>query len=648
MADLKLKRIELRNWMKIKSAKLDFPSAGVVLVTGSNLASDGKLSSVGAGKTSLGEALSRALCGIDGRFTSLKDCSDDAVGKDTYVRVDADLLGKPLVVEIGYKCKELSLTGEGLRFTLDGKQVERGHIDQTRVELTKTLRVTPELAEWTVFLDGDKLKFNKIGQSSVVDLLMTALAQPPWTDYKVRSESVLGKFKRNLSGEESAHMEAKNRIGAIDRDIASARSRLVAVQDDYDSRVKAHESTKQGVKDQVKVKELVISNLSIQQTQAVKALKELEAKSAEEYAVLEATRSSILDREAVIIEKREKALEDHLSAKSVVAQTKTALQAMQKVPKDCPTCKKPWDKAHGEKELSNAALAVKTSETKAASVQKVYDAHNADYDAIKVEIRGVDTRMRQLGAGSKTSQLSSDYEQRKAQIDRTEREVARLKVDLARMEGGVDRAQVDRHEAVLDRIEKDKVSAQLRVEETAKSLAQSAEALKVIEYWHKAFGPTGIPNMVLTDTIAPLNSVAKRISGLMTGSTLEINFSTSRQLATGDAKSELVVKVNNRIGSKKMSGSSKGESGLTNLIIAETLSEVGSVSNRIGYRWYDEITNGQDPVIRRSLFSYMKEVAQRLGILVFVVDHSQEVASYADHVLIVEKSPTGTNLRWKR
>ncbi len=647
MADIKLKRMVLRNWMKIKSAELVFPDRGVVLVTGSNLASGGKLLSVGSGKTSIGEALSRTLCGVNGRFASLGHFSSDDLNKDTYVRVDAELIGKPLVVETGYKCNELSKTGEGLRFTYDGKQVERGHIDQTRQELTGTIRVTPELADWTVFLDGDKLKFNRMGQKGVVDLLMTALAQPPWTAYHERSSGVLSKFKRNMSGEESTHTEAKNRLESVKRDLASAKSQLVNLRQDYDRRVGEHESKKTEITSQIEANKKVVLKLEQEQKDTEKKLRDLEDKKAQDYTVLETKRTALVDKEAVEASKRESALEKQLSAKSVLTNAKTALAAMLKVPKNCPTCKKPWDSAHKEEEISKSEDNVERAGAVYNTALDVYTAANTTYEEIRKKIRSIDGEMRDLSAGADTSGLSVDHERRTAQINRINRDNQTLQVNLARMDSGVDKTQLERQSAVIEQRQNDLESATVRVEETSKSLAQSTEALKVIEYWHKGFGPTGIPNMVLADAIAPLNSVAKRISNLMTGGTLEVNFSTSRQLASGDAKSELTVRVNNKIGSKRMEGSSKGEAGLTNLIIAETLSEVGSVSSRIGYRWYDEITGGQDPVVRRSIFAYMKDVAQRLGILIFVVDHHVEASSYADHVLVVEKTDEGTNLRWK-
>jgi DNA repair exonuclease SbcCD ATPase subunit len=143
-----------------------------------------------------------------------------------------------------------------------------------------------------------------------------------------------------------------------------------------------------------------------------------------------------------------------------------------------------------------------------------------------------------------------------------------------------------------------------------------------------------------------MNEVSRAISNRMTGGTIHVSYSTTKLLATGESKAKLVVNVDNSIGDSDVQGSSKGEGGLTNFIIAETLSEVGNVSNRIGFRWYDEIVPHQDPVVAKSIYAYMKEVANRLGVLIFLVDHSPAAENYADKVLLVEKYEDKTNVSW--
>jgi DNA repair exonuclease SbcCD ATPase subunit len=186
--------------------------------------------------------------------------------------------------------------------------------------------------------------------------------------------------------------------------------------------------------------------------------------------------------------------------------------------------------------------------------------------------------------------------------------------------------------------------AQDGLKAAAEALAVAQATLKVMDYWNVAFSPYGIPNMVLREALAPLNAEARRISTTMTGGTIEVVYSTTRELASGMEKAQLNIEVNNLLGSQDLAGSSKGECGLTNFIISETLCNVGQVARRVGYRWYDEVVPHQDPKVCHAIYSYLSEIAQKLGILIFMVDHNPLVANYADHFLVVEKKGTPNNV----
>ena len=256
--------------------------------------------------------------------------------------------------------------------------------------------------------------------------------------------------------------------------------------------------------------------------------------------------------------------------------------------------------------------------------------------------------MRNEGQTQDVEALSEDYSRHEKLVRNLNAMIHQREINLTRLQQGVDVTFVNKKVAVVEERQRALENAKLAVETTAADLALDEQALKVVQYWYKAFGPTGIPNMILTDAVPLLNRVAQRISTLMTGNTLQVTYSTVRELVSGESRAQLVTKVVNRIGSKRLEGSSKGEGGLTNLIIAENLNEVGQVSNRVGFRWYDEVTSNQDPVVRRSIFAYLKEIAHRMGILIFVVDHHVEAASYADYVLLAEKSKEyGTTYSWR-
>ena len=649
MVDLKLKRVSIRNWMKFRHVELDLPEKGLVLVQGVNTASGGALLSVGSGKTGIGEAISRTLLGVNGRFNTLKQFSTDKSG-NTYVRLEAELFDKPLVVESGYKCKELSSTGEALRYHYDNKTVERGTIQQTREELSNLLGVSPLLASWTVFIDGDSIKFNKLGQADSVELVMASLRQPPWSQYHEQSKKVVGAFRRALAQTEATHQNAASAaqsaqaaLEQVKREVATERTRYEAAKRQNDEQV-------QRLKKAINSKKQKVEEAKLEMAEIAKKLKLMEDQRAAEAHKLEIKLHEIEDKLHAAEEARQPFNDAKWKADQKVTEARVAYNNYAGAAKECPTCKRPMGKID---ENHLAALKAKWVEAKAAADLAATAAAGAEQKVVTLntQYRQISQQHREVSAKQDVDALADRHEELEIALSSAGEEIHEWELDIARCQQGPSDANLRTVEGRLGDRKEAVTKSQAALDEAAHALAADQATLKVLDYWNVAFSPYGIPNMVLRDAIAPLNKEARRVSATMTGGTIEVRYSTTRELASGLEKAQLNIEVDNKLGDKDLSGSSKGEAGLTNFIIAETLSEVGQVSRRVGYRWYDEIVPHQDPKVCHSIYSYMKETAHRLGILVFLVDHNPVAANYADHVLIVEKKGddgkvTGT-VRWR-
>lgn len=649
MSDLRLKSIEIRNWMTVRSARIDFPEKGLVLVIGHNQASEGKLLSVGAGKTALGEALSRALLGVTGRFSHLGYYLPDGTRDGMYVKVEADLQKKPFVVEMGFRCPEMPGDGEALRFKHgDYSSVQAARSAQTRSQLGQTLQVTPELAGWTTFIDGDKLKFNRISQEDSVNLLMTALAQPPWTEYLELANKKLQAAKSQVKVSERALDVAKENLACLDHELKASEEDHRCAQEDYE-RQKTEQALKiAGLKAQIKADKATVKTGQTRMTAIKKELAELEKARAEQNHKWDIERQALRDDRAEIDETWAAALRQRTSDETQLLNDQEVRDEMQLVPKNCPKCGKPWDQAHSEEALTSVQKKIEESQKKFNKSDKKHKQQQTLRSEINNKITELDRKMRSEGQTGVTQELGFEYNRLERQGRSVEGMIQQREVSLAKLESGIDATFVNKKLAVVEERRRMAENCKLTVETAANDLTLDQETEKVVQYWYRAYSSGGIPNMILSDAVPMLNRIAQRISAMMTGGTLQVSYSTTRLLVSGEPRPQLVTKVTNRIGSKRMEGSSKGESGLTNLIISENLNEVGQVSRRIGYRWYDEVTSGQDSVVRQSIFTYLKEVANQQGILIFVVDHHSEAANFADYVLVAEKSrEQGTVYHWR-
>jgi len=648
MPQTKLKAITIRNWQTVQEAALQFPDRGLVLVQGSNVAAHGRFKSIGAGKTALGEAISRCLLGVPGRFAHLGHYSRDDKG-DTLVSLECIHAKKPLLVEMGYKEPSLSPTGEALRFTYDGEQVWRDRINSTRTDLERLLTVSTDLAGWTVHLDGDQLKFGNLGQKSAVELLMTALMQPPWTQYHQKLTSRLTQCKRELSSDREDLERKHAELETADYNVQTATQAVERAETVYETALAEQKARVKAAKDRVA---RIKAEAEKRDGQMAKLKKQIEVNTAKNADAEKKLETEVRERREALRQAEAKFAElmaDRKLARQALDTEERKLREMQDTPKNCPTCGKPWDKGHSSKAITAQEAAVEKATKKLeAARSKAKDFEDTTKASAEKSVNESEERWETLRDQAPVTQLSEDYEDLENAQRRSHNEMVAATRDLATAEAPISDSAVEKAKAVLSEKIEAKAKAEQAVQKIAQQVTESEQLVGVVGYWQEAFGPTGIPNMILRDAIGPLNETARRISNAMTGGLLQVGYSTTRALASGKEKAELVISVTNKLGCRRAEGSSKGEASLINLIVAETLAEVGNTASRIGYRWYDEVGANHDDVVRRAIFSYLRETANRTGTVIFLVTHNPEAASYADHILVATKGKDGTTYRWER
>lgn len=643
---LKIKHICLRNWMKISDANVVFPDYGLVMVLGHNAASGGALESVGSGKTSFGEALSRTLLGHSGRFTHAKNCSTDRKG-DTYIALKCDLDGEPLLVESGYKCQELSKSGEALRYTWREQVIERGHINETRQQLNQLLGINDMLVPWTVFIDGDDLRFNKMSQANSVDMVLAALRQPPWNDYYDSAKSLLGEFRRDIAKLEAQAESHQIRLTSAKEDVLDAKTALQGAQETYDTAKAAQKDRIAAKQARLDERDKSIGHAKDRRKKIVEEIKQIEVTKAEGHHKLEIELREGEENLRKFRERRKTHMAHWQEAQEAATEAQSHYTAYRDSVDTCPTCQRPMgDEKIDPIRLQKLKEDASTAKADAAKRRELISASDQDIEDWEETLEEIQAQIKELSVETQIRALSNEDHRLEQSIQEDQDSCAAIQEQIQRLKAELSDAEIKSCQATLE--ERRRVVAKTK-EALAQSKAELEESLsqaKVLDYWAKAFSPVGIPNLVLREAIAPLNQEAKRISALMTGGTINVTYSTRRELATGQQKAELVVNVDNKLGCDDIAGSSKGESRLTNLVIAETLSEVGQVTRQAGYRWYDEILTNLDKTSRTNILKYLKEVASKMKVLIFVVDHHTETASFADYVLKIEKLEDSAKVSW--
>jgi len=642
MPDLSLKSVLIRNWMSCRDVTLEFPSCGLIWVSGT----------VGSGKTALGEAICRTLIGSGSRFSRLGEASTDEKG-NLYVKLDCTLGDKKLSVELGHRCAELSKSGEGLRFTYNDRKVEHGHIDKTREELTRVIRVSPKLAKWAVFVDGAKIDFDDLPEKEAVELLMESLSQPPWTQWHENAKKTSASFDVALAQAESEHANATSRRAQAEKLLNQAKTDLEAANSSYAKAVadQQPELERKKVRKSTLLETLAQCKASIADSK--EAIRKIETDHADDFHRLEIERQGLVDQMAQGKPERKKLNDAVNAADSEWRRLNKEHSTLAAKPTKCPTCSRAWDRGPSEQEISVAKQKLTDAAQQLQNAEVLLTQANAVADGLNKQIEDVDERHGGLrkAVRREVESISRSIEEWEDKAEQSGNALETVNSQLATLEQGPSTAAIDRAEAVLDERTRALEKAESDVKTAASAIVEAKEAVKVVRYWVKAFGASGIPNMVLKESIAPLNDTSRRISSMLTAGNLNVAYATSKEMATGQERAKLVMTVEHKRGSAmrtgNVRGSSKGQAGITNLIVAETLSSVGNVSSRVGFRWYDEVLNSQDPLVRRATLAYLKDLAHRMGILIFIVDHHPEPANYADKILLVEQDANEiTTVRW--
>lgn len=635
MADLVLKRFSARNWMTIKETEIAFPSSGLVLLSGA----------VGTGKTGLTEALCRMLFGAVGRFNNFGDYSTDEKG-NTYLKLETEFRGKALVIESGYCCREMSLTGEALRYSYDGGEpVERSRIAETRNEINAILGISRELAESLISVDGDKLKFNRMGQGDLVEIVMQVLNQPSWDSHYRKALGTLNTFKRDVARDETAVTNAHTSRKDADAALTEAQEDLQAAIDERDKKEASRAASLAECVKQIADIARQDADYAVQMEDIDHQIKRKAKQLAKEEHEAEIHRNNMNDNVDTLQAQKEKLVETRSKLEAAVEKAEDAVNALLGEPEFCPKCSKPWDKKHGAEEIQKARYSLETAEAAYEKQVVIVAAADKDLAAAREKVKQANQALREFRDTFNVKQLSESFQEIEGKVSKNQRESHRWQLQKVHYEKPVDGAAVASAQTVVKLATTSVTEAEEEVKTAADALAETKEGLRLVEYWTKAFSPNGIPNMLLNETVTPLNDVAQRVSHQLGRGMMEVWFSTTKKLVSGEQKPCLNVQVKNRMGSSKASGCSKGESTLTNLVILESLSELGRVSSRVGLRVFDEPFTNADDVVARALYAYLAELAKTS--LIFLADHNAVASNYANYILGVTKQGDGTAYAWQ-
>ena len=157
-------------------------------------------------------------------------------------------------------------------------------------------------------------------------------------------------------------------------------------------------------------------------------------------------------------------------------------------------------------------------------------------------------------------------------------------------------------------------------------------------FWVDGFSAKGLRSHMLKIVAPILNTAAAKYSEVVTGGEIEVLFSTTKTLKSGDEREEFSIQVTTEDGADSYTGCSAGEKARVDLIIAFALGDLAQrrARKQIPFRFLDEPFESIDEEGNEAILSLLK--SQKDYNTVYCITHKQSFQQLFNKHLCVVKS----------
>lgn len=166
---------------------------------------------------------------------------------------------------------------------------------------------------------------------------------------------------------------------------------------------------------------------------------------------------------------------------------------------------------------------------------------------------------------------------------------------------------------------------------------QYEKEIAKLEFWEKAFAPTGIRSYVLEQVTPVLNERAKHYCKLISQGEMSVEFTTkTKQKKKVVDKFQILTSFKH--GAASWKGVSEGEKARANLVISLALGDLAAYRShkKLKFRFLDEVFSHVDETGSDVIIKLLKDQKKQYGT-VFVVTHSPRVQSQFKKKITITK-----------
>lgn len=618
------KKLIIKNFLSIQEATVALDGRGLILIEGVNK-TNGAFKSNGSGKTSLLEGIVYAIYDTTSKGLKADDVINNIIKKNTEVILEGVKGSDTYRIE---RYRKHSKHKNKVLLFVNDKEITEKSAKDTNATIERLVGI-----DYNTFINSilfsqgtgagrfatatDKEKKEIL--ENVVNLAVYATAQEV---AKSRIKNKQEEINNNLRATERLNWELSNVDMLEQQDQESYKQTKQMLQGEMDNMTKTVDALSEYCK----------TNITTV-NEVMESLEELKAKRENAINVDLSSYTNDINQEYL-------SLQNKINEQQRITVKKDEIVVQyKKVASDthCPICGNELDAQHREEELAKLKSQLtelliqlqtltteveRDTQTYNANLEKYqklkesHDATNTAYRAIVDEINYKEQWLQNHEANKK------QYKDRIAHIQDTVNKLSLLPEPQPRT---AERKSIQ-----------DKINAQ---KEALLGLEREKSKLEDVV---KVYSNSGVKSHVL-DLITPfLNERANKYLSILTGSNIEVKFSTQKQNKTGDFVDKFEIEVHNAAGGDTYQANSEGEKKRIDLAISLAIQDLVMTRTELqtNFIGYDEVFDALDSVGSENVVLLLKERLNVVGTI-FVITHSEHLKPLFEQVITVTKEKDG-------
>ena len=305
---------------------------------------------------------------------------------------------------------------------------------------------------------------------------------------------------------------------------------------------------------------------------------------------------------------------------------------------NCPVCGNLLDTAHRDKEMADIKEKLKPIMIEIQDItNNQIPPTQAEYDRVYPEY---------VKAREASSTISKQYQDYTTAINEGEAATRRYEQGLQSYRNQLEsiKATIESLKKVPEPVARDKeredIKAKLQAQKEAILALQKEQ--NHLENAVKVYSNSGVKSHVL-DLITPiLNTNGNKYLATLSGSDMELTFSTQTEKQNGEMSDKFDVQLTNLTGGDNYKANSEGEKKRADLSIALALQDLvmSRSESSTNFALYDEVFDALDSVGAENVIQLLKERLKTVGTIL-VISHNEHLKPLFDKSIYVTKQKNG-------